>query len=60
MEDIDIAHLSAAQKLKVRALLAKFAKIWDGCLGKIKAVSHRIDTLEDARPFRAQPYRSEP
>ena len=58
MEDIEIAHLSAAQQLKVCALLAKFAKMWDSSLGKVKAASQRIETAEDSHPFRAQPYRA--
>jgi len=50
------------ERLKARLdeLIEKHHKLWDGSLGLIKAIEHRIKLKPGAKPVRLNPYRMEP
>lgn len=45
---------------KFREMLRRHEDIWDGCLGVIEAIYHRIETSADTHPLRRRPYRAGP
>lgn len=42
----------------VRDLMARYAGLWDGQLGRLDITPHRITLTPGARPIRSQPYRA--
>ena len=60
LADVQWAHLDDKQRKAVLNMLAPYAKMWDGSLGEVSTSAHRIDTPDDVRPFRSQPYRAGP
>ena len=58
LEDVQWTHLDVEQRKKVLDMLAPHANMWDGSLGEVTTSAHRIDTPDDIRPFRSQPYRA--
>ena len=57
---IDLDHLSDKKQKRVRQMLAKYSSMWSGELGVFKDATHRIQSHEDAKPFRVNPYRTGP
>jgi len=53
-------HVDKKYHPKIRKMLRKHEKIWEGRLGKITATTHRIDLIPGARPFKSAPYRAGP
>jgi hypothetical protein len=54
-----VDHLSTEERAQVRSALTKHASMWDGTLGAIRGVFHRIDTGDHA-PVHLQPRRARP
>ena len=60
VEDIRLDELDTEQSAEVRELLRPFSAMWQGQIGQIKATTHHIDLVPNARPQRQQPYRAGP
>jgi RNase H-like domain found in reverse transcriptase/Reverse transcriptase (RNA-dependent DNA polymerase) len=58
-KQVDVDHLSTEERAQLRSVLTKHASIWDGTLGAIRGVFHRIDT-GDRAPVHLQPRRAGP
>eukprot|EP00173_Palmaria_palmata_P000458 Plantae.Rhodophyta-Palmaria_palmata.ctg1209.p1 GENE.Plantae.Rhodophyta-Palmaria_palmata.ctg1209~~Plantae.Rhodophyta-Palmaria_palmata.ctg1209.p1 ORF type:complete len:666 (+),score=133.55 Plantae.Rhodophyta-Palmaria_palmata.ctg1209:1587-3584(+) len=57
--EMDTAHLDEDQKKKLFDVLRPYSSLWDGKLGTIDGVKHRIDT-GDASPVWSMPHRAGP
>jgi Reverse transcriptase (RNA-dependent DNA polymerase) len=55
---VQCPHLTAAEQVLLLETLRPHAELWDGHLGKIAAVTHRIHTM--GPPIASQPYRVGP
>ena len=57
-DDVDLSNLPEKYQDKVCSMLRKYSSIYDGTLGEIRVVEHRIDLKEGAEPFAQHPYRA--
>lgn len=57
---IPLEDVPADERDRVRAMSSKYENMWDGHLGAVPGVKHRIDLIPGANPFRSQPYRAGP
>ena len=60
VEDIELNHVPAKMRRRIRKMLKPFSSMWKGGLGTVKVTKHRIPTVEDAKPVFSQPYRAGP
>jgi Reverse transcriptase (RNA-dependent DNA polymerase) len=58
-KQVDVDLLSTEERAQLRSVLTKHASMWDGTLGAIRGVFHRIDTGDHA-PVHLQPRRAVP
>lgn len=58
-EKIDVNHLDDEQQVKLFDVLSNFSSLWNGQLGTVEGVKHRIDT-GDSHPVWSMPYRAGP
>eukprot|EP00171_Calliarthron_tuberculosum_P023134 IDg23134t1 len=56
--DLDLSHLSEEWQEKLRAMLAKHERMWNGFLGEINTTEHHIELEPGTRPIRQHPYRA--
>ena len=59
-DDVDLSHLPEKMQEKVRKLLRKYSKMYDGTLGEIRVTEHKIDLKEGSEPYAQNPYRAGP
>jgi hypothetical protein len=57
-EEVDLAHLAAAERDEVLRMLEPHRGMWDGRLGTVAATSHRIAVIPGSKPVHCQPYRA--
>jgi hypothetical protein len=55
-EQVDMNHLLPRQREQMFKVLESHRSMWNGRLGELKEITHRIELKEGARPFRAHPY----
>lgn len=55
---IKVGEENEPKRNKIIEMLSEYATMWDGHLGTIKALKHRIELEADARPIHQVPYRS--
>ena len=60
VDDVNLSHLTTAERDEVRDLLGPFADMWNGKLCIINVTQHRIELKPGAAPVHAQPYRAGP
>ena len=60
VDDIPLDHLPGPMRKRVRKMLRKFARMWQGHLGELKVGKHRIELKPDAKPVFSQPRRAGP
>lgn len=60
VDDLNLDHLPKGHQARVRAMLNRYAHMWDGSLGEINTTEHYIDLVPDARPFATPPYAAGP
>lgn len=59
MDDLDLIHVPYHLRDCFRAMLHMYASMWDGTIGEINAVSHRVDVVPRTRPIAKVPYRAD-
>ena len=52
VEDLDLSHMSEKRRSELKRMLEDFQSIWDGHLGEIYIIKHRIELLPGTRPIR--------
>ena len=57
---LDLSHIPIANRERFRQMLTKYDELWDGKLGKINAVDHRIELKPGSQPSMQRPYRTGP
>jgi hypothetical protein len=57
-QDVDLAHLTPQERETVFNMLGKHRTMWDGRLGQVHTIAHRIQLTPGAKPAYSQPYRS--
>ena len=58
VEDIDLSHAEAQYRPRIRDMLRKYESMWDGSVGEVATVNHRIDLKPVTRPIAQHPYRA--
>lgn len=58
VEDIDLSDVHMKLDKYIWKMLKRHQKMWDGSLGDTTVMEHCICVKPDARPVKAQPYRS--
>ncbi len=58
LDDLKAEHLSAADRDRLLALLAKYPKLYDGTMGGITVTQHAIDLVPVAKACHTMPYRT--
>ena len=58
--ELDLSHVPEVHRLRLRRLLLKYDGMWDGKLGEINVVKHRIDLKPGSKPSMQRPYRAGP
>ena len=59
-DDVKIGEVHEDGREEIVRMLAPYAEMWDGHLGNIKAVKHRIDVTPGSAPVFGVPYRAGP
>lgn len=60
-EEVDLPSENRYYRENMIDMFAAFREIWDGHLGRVKAVKHRIELKSDgARPIYSAPYQAGP
>ena len=60
IKDVDLEHVEHRYQKRIRDMLRKYAHMWDGSLGEISTIEHRIELTPEAKPVRSAPYRAGP
>ena len=60
IKDVDLEHVELRYQKRIRDMLRQYAHMWDGSLGEISTIEHRIDLTPDAKPVRSALYRAGP
>ena len=60
VDELDLSHVEAKYRPRLRNMLRKYADMWDGSLGEITVTGHQIDLVPGSRPITQQPYRAGP
>ena len=60
LSEIDLSHLDKDSQRRLRRMLSAYAEMWDGKLGEIQDAKHHVTRRKDAKPFRINPYRTDP
>lgn len=57
VDALDLNHVPSHLRERFRAMLRKYASMWDGTLSEIQIASHRIDLVSGTHPIAQAPYR---
>jgi hypothetical protein len=57
-QDVDLAHRTPQEREKVLTMLGKHRTMWDGRLGQVHTIAHRIQLTPGAKPAYSQPNRA--
>lgn len=57
VDDVDLSAISDGYCERVREMLKKHSRIWDGNLSEIQVTMHCIEFIPGARPVRSMPFR---
>jgi hypothetical protein len=56
--EVDLLHLAPQERETVLRMLEPHQKTWDGHLGTVSAISHRIAVTPGSKPVHSQPCRA--
>lgn len=60
MDGLDLSHVPERLRERCREMLKKYSRMWDGTLGEINTIVHRIELVQRTRPIVRAPYRTGP
>jgi hypothetical protein len=59
-EAVKLGHLPTADRAEILGMLKKHRSMWNGRLGQVHSIAHRIDLMPGQKPVHCQPYRAGP